>query len=100
MYAEGITPIHIITAHTMAFPFRASQAARPHRHPRVVPMPRMINVVIELPIDTSVIKTNCSAAHTSTGINVSGLFTACALEDQDYNTYIPYSRNTMYSKKL
>ena len=64
MYAEGIVPKHIITAQTMGFPFRASQAAQPHKHPRVVPMARMINVFIELPMDTSVIKTNCNAAHT------------------------------------
>jgi len=57
-------PIQIITAHTTGSPLRASHAAHPHKHPRVVPTPRTMNVHTDVPKETSVTKISCNAAHT------------------------------------
>ena len=51
---------------TYGLPWRASNAAHPHKLPRVVPIPRRKNVVTEVPIATSSMKINCRAAHAET----------------------------------
>ena len=52
-----------ITAQTMRLPFRVSRAAQPQMQPRVVPIPRRMNVMTDVPIETSVMRTSWSAAH-------------------------------------